>query len=314
MNSSTRIGLAAGAMALALSLSGCFTGVESTGKINLSKKDLIATAPTEEEKFLQDISPEILRDWSKGKIFKVADEKFRLIVSGPNTSSIHLGDTISFIETRSVRRPDGEESTLILFQTNGGDVAVEVDKILPEALETLTFAEIPMLIDLDLVDRVRLKLMGKTFWTLTALWYEGDISSTETYTYKKGRKYVPVKVVDVTPGNSFFPLMVTFSDDQGRKGGMLMNIGSAGNDSRSFGKLFSLTDPRLAYKSISEENWEAIQREEVRLGMTKEESRLAKGSPSDVDTGHSYSNALEIWYYPDGSFLHFVDGLLVRYK
>lgn len=289
-------------------LQSCFTGVEGTSKISLSKKEMTAVAPTQEDLFLADIVPSQLKDWKRGMPFLVTDDKFRLIIENYGGARVSEGDTVRFQSAESRYGADGSEQTVLLFEESGNHFAYIIEKDPQSSSEQFKASDIPMLISLDVVEAANSKMQGKKFWTRTALWY-GD--STE---YIKGRKFVAVNVDEVGPGNAFFPLFVKFHDEEGKEGRLLMNIGSAGNDSRNFGKLFSLTDPRNNYKNLTEENWRAIQAEDVRLGMTKEECRLSRGNPSDVDLGHNYSNAMEIWYYPNGSYLRFVDGLLVSFK
>lgn len=297
-----------GLIAVGPCLQSCFTGVEGTGKVTLSKKEITAVAPTAEELYLSDIIPSPLKDWPAGKAFRIADEKFRLIVEGATSNSLMPGDTIFYRNAESRHSAGGGERTLLIFDSAVGEIGYPMEKSLQTAMDGVSTADLPMLIDLRLVEAVREKLTGKTFWTKTALWYDDSLK------YLKGKKFDEVRITDVGPGSSFFPFLISFSDTGGRRGNLLMNLGSSGNDSRGFGKLFSLSDPYRNYKHISKENWEAIQKEQLRLGMTKEESRLSRGNPSDVNTGHDYSTAMEIWFYPDGTYLQFADGLLVNYK
>jgi hypothetical protein len=48
--------------------------------------------------------------------------------------------------------------------------------------------------------------------------------------------------------------------------------------------------------------------------MTKEECRLSLGNPAEVDTGHDYSQTLDLWKYNDGTTLWFEDGILTRIR
>lgn len=291
----------------AVLMQSCFTGVEGTGKITLSKNELKATAPTAEEKFLGDVQPVKISEWQPGKRFLVTDEKIRFLAEGSDNTGVITGDTILFEKAEASTSAGGEQRTLLIFRCGPGRLIYPVEKAFPETLE-LTVNDLAMLIDLDVVDKARERLLNKDVWTKTALWYDDCLQNM------KGKKFQKVRIEDVYPGNTFFPLLVKFSQSDGQPGFLLMNVGSSGNESRSFGKLFSLTDPRNNYKNISDEVWRAIQSEQVRLGMTKEECRLSLGNPSDVNTGHNYSNAVEVWYYPYGSYLQFVDGLLVSFK
>lgn len=294
---------------LPLLLSSCFTGVEGTSKINLSKKDQIATAPKAEDLYMADIEMASLGDWQPGHRFVVADEKFRLVTSGPGHSDISSGDTIEYVSAVAATGANGGERTIVTlrpFGKRGEEIIYSIEKPLDEARKSVNMTEMPMLIDLETVKAAERKLAGKTLWTRTAAWLDAEGS------YKKGKKFDAVKVTDVAAGTSFFPIAITFEDRDGNAGKLLVNIGSGGNESRSFGKLFSLEDPRRLYKHITDEHWEAIQNEEVRIGMTKEECKLAIGNPSEVDTGHNYSNAVEVWQYSDGRVVWIIDGVVSR--
>lgn len=301
--------LVAAALALfPVMLQSCFTGIESTGKINLSKKDLTIVAPSEEDKYLEDITPLALGKWREGKRFIVTDDKFRFAIEGTGNFIVKQGDVIEYEGVESRSSAGGGERVALIFSLDGNNFYFPMEKPLQQARQEITSAQIPMLIDLDMVEQVKAKLLNKNLWIKTALWLDDSLN------YKKGRKFIDIRITEVMPGNAFFPLLVRFTDMQGNGGQLLMNLGSSGNESRNFGRLFFLTDPRNNYRQITEENWKAIQGEELRLGMTKEECRLSKGNPQDIDSGHTYSNAMEIWYYPDGLSLSFVDGLLVAYK
>lgn len=95
---------------------------------------------------------------------------------------------------------------------------------------------------------------------------------------------------------------------------LLMNLPEAsgsGVESRSFRNLFTLSDPKEKYPSILPEIWDAICDGHVRNGMTKDECRLAIGNPADSQSGHDWNSTIDIWSYPDGTFLRFQDGILV---
>lgn len=291
-----------------LGLTGCFTGVEGTSPINLSKRDIAATAPSDEDLLLADVSPLKLKDWSKGKAFLISDDRFKLIVENPEGASIGIGDTVFFAGVRAVGAPGGGERSSLDFTASGKPLSFVVERPLSVASEEITVADVPMLVDLDLVTAVDLRLRGRRLWTKSTFWYDDSLVSL------RGRKFIPVEIDRVVPGNAFFPVAVCFSAGDGSHGRFLMSVGAGGNDSRNFSRLFSLSDPIKVYKGISEDNWKAIQNEELRIGMTKEEAKLSRGNPVDVDTGHNYSNAMEIWSYPDGTLLRFVDGLLVSFS
>ena len=87
-----------------------------------------------------------------------------------------------------------------------------------------------------------------------------------------------------------------------------------GVESRTFPSLVSIYDPKLKYPQITAETWKLIQEGKVALGMTKEECKLSLGNPSEADSGHDWNNTIDVWSYPDGTCLHFQDGLLVNFR
>lgn len=288
-------------------LQSCFTGVEGTGKINLSKKDEAILSPTIEESLLSDCKPEILKEWNYGKQFIITDEKFKILIESDSYIP-QKGDTIFFQGTSSRASADGSDKIILSF-THGGDTFIyPLEKLMEEAMQSVTITDIPFLIEIDLLEKIKERLVGKKLWTKSALWYDDSLN------YLKGKKFLPVNITGLEPGNAFFPFKVNFSTPEGLSAVFLMSLGNSGNDSRSFNRLFSLSDPKQSYKHISRENWEAIQNESLRIGMSKEECRLSRGNPSETDSGHNYSNTMEIWMYPNGSFLRFIDGVLVEYK
>lgn len=293
-------------LSVPLFLHSCFTGIENTGKITLSKKETAAVAPTAEDLFLADINPPALGEWAQGKKVLVADDKLNLIIENLSGVAVNKGDTLSFQGYQARTGADGTEQTVLIFNKGAFSVFYPVERSPESAATTVYATELPMIIDLDVVDNLRAKLKGKRLWTRTATWYDDSLH------YIKGRKFVPVSVTDVLAGDTFFPATVRFEEENGREGRLFLNLGNNGNESRNFSRLFSLTDPRQNYKHISDENWQAIQNESVRPGMTKEEVRLSRGNPSEVDAGHDYSNTMEIWFYPDGTYLRFLDGILIR--
>ncbi len=75
-----------------------------------------------------------------------------------------------------------------------------------------------------------------------------------------------------------------------------------------------MTDPRLNYPQISDNVWNDIVNSRLSKGMTKTEATLALGTPRNIDRGYNHTATYERWTYPDGVFLIFEDGLLVRFN
>ena len=102
---------------------------------------------------------------------------------------------------------------------------------------------------------------------------------------------------------------------KGIAGGCLCRVpAKAGGRRAIFSALFSMSDPRLEYPQISDAVWNNIVNTRVADGMTKQEVSLAIGMPESIDRGYNQNAAYERWNYPDGRYLLFEDGLLMRFN
>lgn len=301
------------ALIVLMSLSSCFTGVESTKKITLSKDDRKALLPTPEESFMAGITGLPLGDWEKGRLFMASDNKSVLIFEqtglppDPDKTALK-GTLLSYVDTETRMTPDGGSSIVINFATPEGQVfKYNTGKKRDDAMRNVTSDRIPMLIDLNMVEETKGALIGKLLWTRSPLWYDSNGQRID------GRKYVPVTVDEVEPGNLSFPLRLKFHDNTGKTAWVFMNFGNSAADSRSFSNLFYLSDLREKYPSVSDEVWNLICLGKVRIGMTKIECKLSLGNPSELDAGHDWSQTLDLWHYPDGTALWFEDGILTQF-
>ncbi|MCM1153714.1 MAG: hypothetical protein NC328_08715 [Muribaculum sp.] len=307
------IGVVALCLVIAITLSSCFTGIEGTKKIEMSRSDKKESLPTAEQSILNPVKADTLKDWLPGKKFICTDNRLALVIEKdiPDSQSfINIKDSIlEFSGIRSRLLPDGSNQVVISFKLGGSTVLYPTGKDKESILNTFTARQLPMTIDLEMVKQVGNILSGMQVFTRSAMWYQGDSTRIS------GKKFVPVKITGVSPGISTFPLKVYFTyDSSGQTAFMYMNFGSSGYDSRSFSNLFSLSDIRQNYPRISDEVWGNICSSRVAPGMTKEECKLALGNPSDVMAGHDYSQTLDIWQYPDGAILRFADGVLVSFR
>lgn len=291
----------------------CSTGVDSTGRIELSKKQRRQLAPSAEDTLLDTaMRPEPLGTWPPGKTFLCTSDRVALIFDPKDLPadplSLHLaGKTLRYIGTSARTSPSGSAYTTITFGSDSAKYTYNTGKPAAEAVLSVTSDRIPMLIDLNAVSRVDSVLRGKRVWTMTPRWYSEEGSAA-------GIRFYHVRIDSVTPGNEMFRYKVHFSADSIPPSFMLMGGHGSAADSRRFASLFSLSDPRLKYPDIYPDIWNNIQHSRVAVGMTKEECRLALGSPSDTDTGSDWSRLHEIWRYPGGSVLWFEDGRLARYR
>lgn len=296
-----------------LSLSSCFTGVEGTKKITLSKDDKKALRPSPEDEFFRSVSGVPLNTWEKGRPFIAADNKTLLIFDQQglplDPDEVKLaGKTLTFYGTEPRLIPDGSNTLVILFTDGDNIYRYNTGKGVDKAAEEVKSDQIPMMIDLAMINSARQLLLGKKLWTRSPLWYD-DNNNRIT-----GRKFVPVTINAVESGTLVFPIKVRFLTDDGVQAWAFMNFGNSGTESRAFANLFYLSDFRKNFPSITDEVWKLICEGKVAAGMTKTECKLSLGNPSEVDAGHDYSQTLDLWHYSDGTVLWFEDGLLTRFR
>lgn len=304
-------------MASAMLITGCHTGIEGTRAIKMSRSDLRETRPSEEEIFARALRSDSMAVWSPGKKFLISDSKAVLVLELPSgvpadpARASLAGDTLRFERVVSISTPGSGEVAAIEFRGDKGIYRYRTTKTMEEALKAVSGLDIPMLIDLDMVAAADTLLRGRRLWTRSGLWYDAEGNPFD------GRKFVPVTVSAVRPGNMVFPLAVDIVDSDGREAYMYMNVraGSGlGAESRTFPSLFSLTDPQSLYQDITPEIWRLIQDGRVTAGMTKLECKLSLGNPDEVNAGHDWSNTIDVWSYRDGTFLRFENGLLVDFR
>ncbi len=267
--------------------------------------------PTAEDMLMEDLRAPLLENWEEGKKFLVCDSRFSLVFdtdAGALTNESLVGNIIQYEGVISKTTPGNNDEAVIKFSCDGKILYYPTGRTPETVGSLLSSMDVPMVIDLDIVDKARKILTGKKVWTRSRLWYDKNEDKIG------GRKFVPVQIVDIVPGNMVFPLKLIILDDTGNEIIMFMNAGKTGMESRSFKNLFSLSDPKEKYPAIQKDIWELIQRGKVRGGMTKDECKLSLGNPDDVVAGHDWNSTIDIWQYTNGAFLRFQDGLLVDFK
>lgn len=298
---------------LNFTLTSCFTGIESTKKINLSREDKKRANPSPEEIFMEQLQPLPLQSWERGKKFLVSDDKALFIIVPqkgilPTAPDSMKGKFIEFAGIESKVNAAGNLTVSVLFSDGSYIYAYDTGKEFQNAMTDVTSDRIPMLIDVDMVAQAHDLLTGHTLWTRSNLWYDKDGNRID------GKKFVEVKVEDVLTGNMIFPLLLKIRTLENDIAYIYMNFGHADNESRSFHNIFSLSDIKKNYPNIEPETWEYISVGKVKPGMTKDECRLALGNPTDLNSGHDYSQTLDIWIYENGRVLWFEDGRLVKVR
>lgn len=303
-------------LVLPLLLSSCFTGIESTKKITLSREEKRQLEPKAEDLLLESVKASPLEEWPEGKVFYVTDDRASLLIDAQRivsgNGSLHQCDTLIYIGDSMLTAPNGRQYPYVEFR-RGEDIFGYAGRSSGRQADTnnsgrssgsVMSNELPGVVDCAMLDKVRKILQGKELWTRSSLWTSPSGRRVE------GLRFAPVTVTGIAPGDMVFPIKVEFRDAAGEEYYYTMNFGNTGKDSHSFSTLFFLSDPRQKYASISDQVWQNIMRGKVEIGMTKDECRLAKGNPSDVNIGHSYSKDLLLWSYPDATVLYFEDGIL----
>lgn len=298
---------------IALFLDGCFTGVESTKKIT---EEDVKRALQQMEKGSSKASLEVFGDsitsWREGKEFWCVDNQARLIFNPSidyDIDTLELqGQKLVYCGYGTHKQLDNSEVVDIYFDCDSLRLVYPTGKTLSE-VNRRSFT-IPFLIDDDLVHAIAGQLMNKTVYVKTSLWY--DIKDGFL---TKGRRFIPVVITAVKPGDKEHQLRVEFrADDNGDLAFVWMKAPGSEGVGRDFDSLFSLTDVRTQYHEISPETWTNIVHGKVAEGMTKEECRLALGNPVNIRQFPDQSGLKEYWYYDGGRYLLFVDGLLKEYR
>ncbi len=126
-------------------------------------------------------------------------------------------------------------------------------------------------------------------------------------------KFVPVTIDSVTVGTELAPLRIWFTHPQGR-GSVLTSLpGSRENaTSTPVQRFFSIDDPYRKYPNITADVWALIRSNQIKIGMTLEEVRLALGRPQRFEHYDTKGGMVERWHYADRKLLEFIDGRLRR--
>jgi len=305
----TTLSLVIAAISLSPAMTSCFTGIESTPKITATDVKKQNIPVRQEDVYLSSVTSQPFSQWKKGKRFHVTDDKFAMLtLPGSNRPTDLKGATIMYNSCEEVTDLSGNKILQITFVTNNNQSLIYRTSQSAASIKKHDYLDIPFLVEMSVVDSVKEKLLGNTYYIITPAWYDTAGQSIH------GRKFVPVKVRNVLPGNGYYSAQLQMEDE---KGNPFMLYLSAGNDLKSlrqFASLFSLTDPRNNYPQITDETWENIINGRVAPEMTREECRLALGTPSAIDHSVGYSSIREIWTYENGIYLIFEDNILRSFR
>lgn len=291
-------------------LTACGTGIDSTRRITAGEVERSVGPKTDEERLLADIAPEPFEQWKPGKLFVVTDDRLRLMLNNTAPAASLLGDTLAYLSSADRTSPTGTRVADLSFTTRAGHTVTYTSRSDSEALRQAQSVEIPFTIELSTIESVKKLLMGRQLWVLVPDRFNTDGS------HMRGRKFIAVTVKDVVPGNTIYPVAVIIEEaDTGAESMLYMSVGASTAAHRRFANLFSLSDPRLKYQSVSDTNWKAIVANTVLPGMTRDECRLAWGAPSTIDRGPTGGGYItEVWGYDNGAYLIFEDGLLREHR
>lgn len=313
-----------------LSLTSCFTGIESTPRISEKEVKRNVPAADAEKEFSQTLTAQPVQQWETGHRFMVTDSRMSLIFE--KEPSLGYGDILTFKNLSPEISITGDTISVLTFtksgnikyQVNEGKEDEDIDSasegisprrkiramelrykvnISPEKLSP-TFT-LPMSVDLNMVSNVKEKLKGKMLYIITSLRVDSALTPTSG-----GQRYIPVTITDVAPGNADYPLRVQITDEHGGKSYVAMTVGTARSSTRNFDKLFVLENPRLKHPAITDAVWDNIINSRVVKGMTIDECHLALGTPRDIRKWHNGGSFFEGWTYDNGRYLIFEDAIL----
>ncbi|MDE7426362.1 MAG: hypothetical protein K2M79_01000 [Muribaculaceae bacterium] len=294
--------------AAAALMQSCFTGIESTPRISEAQVQRNTHAGAE-ELYLLDITPEPPGKWERGKMFMVTEGRLSRAMEGtPAWADSLRGTKLFFQQFRAVSTPTGTGTEVILTTDAGQELRYRTS-VHPDSIANAGALVIPFTIDMDMVTAADSRMHGKTYYIKTPAWMipGTDIRADSTL------RHVPVTVDSVTPGDNRYPLMVHFSY-QYRQYYVFMSLDAEHGNSRNFPALFSLENPRRRFRQITDAVWNNIIHGRVENGMTREECRLALGTPENVNTQTDHAFINEVWTYPGGGYLIFKDGVLQEFR
>lgn len=305
-----RLSAITAALGAALALQGCFTGIESTPRITAGEvRRQDAARLTPEMQFLATVAPQPPAQWQRGKQFHVADNRFAKLFPYTDSRADSLeGTAITYIGMQEAPSLTGEGATTIILTTAKADTLMYRVDASPATIASRTRLEIPFTIELDPVQAADSLMRGHIYYISTPLWRTVDGRS------RPGLRHVPVSIERVEPGiDGIYPAAVIFSHE-GDTAMVMMSLGGTAGTPRSFASLFSFTNPRDAFPHISDEVWQLIVHSRVQHAMTRDECRLALGTPTRTEQIPTTAGMVERWSYGDGIYLIFEDGALTSYR
>lgn len=292
---------------LAAMLTGCFTGVESTPRITAADARHSGVTDTPELALSAKMGPERPSQWRPGKQWVVTDSKISLIFT-PTVTDALPSDTLTLVGLQPITTITGEQAAAIALAC-GDRTYIYMPGVAWDVLDRRDRIDIPFAIELSQVSQADSLLRGHRYYIKTPQWRDDNGRPTT------GLRHVPVTITSVTAGTETAPLMVHFTTegDTARRS-VYLTCGSRPTANRNFDRVFTLSDPRREYPAITDATWQHIIHSQVVEGMTRDECRLALGTPADLRRGATTGAQIEHWSYDDGVYLIFEDGILTRFR
>lgn len=290
--------------------SSCFTGIDSTPAIKPPKEDDTGKPGRAEETYLSDITPAPPRQWKAGlTAWKITDAMFGMLFTPEIDDARLKGSVAVFAGMEPALSITGDTVTNIMMQLPGNRLHSWTVNRSPSAVKALDKLTPPYSIDLGMVNQARRHLQGRQLWVITRDWRD---SLDRPLGGSPFPKFIPVTINEVAPGTELYPIRVGFSRPDGEGNAYLFL--SPDDDvytRRTFAGQWRLTDPRLEYKRISDDDWALIVEGKTAPGMTYDLVRLSLGSPERIDRQTNGATLVQVWRYSSGKTLRFEDGLLV---
>ena len=287
-----------------ISLQSCFSEVESTPKISYEDN---SDHNNSNKSIISHISNQPFENWEIGKKFYVTNNKISQALLSKNSNDSLCDSYITYIGHRIKTSITESKTTELLFLSEKSDTLYYHINSTIEDLNKRNHLEIPFTIQKSLIDEVSLFLTGKQLYIITPFWYNDNGESVI------GRKFIPISIEKVCAGNAIYPIKLFFNEN-GNRYFVYMTIGNNFHNTRNFDTLFSVTNPHDKYPLISNEIWNVISNNSIKLGMTQEECFLSIGAPDNVISDMSQSSPIKIWEYKNGTSLIFENGILTQLK
>lgn len=292
----------------AFALTSCFTGIESTPRIDSGAVRDAGVTVSAEEALMEPVRPEPPATWRPGKLWRVDNDRIAVIFTPTGRELPPLaGRTLSLLDTENYIGMAGDTLVELTFVSRGDTLRYRSGVTAADMARRRSL-EVPFAIELSPVTCADSLLRGRRLFITTPNWRDADGQPVA------GLRHVPVTVDSVSPGTAQYPLRVWFSPENGGLYSVLLTYGHGAAATRNFDRVFAFGDPRLRYPRITPETWELIINSRVREGMTRDEARLALGAPASINRTGNNAGQYERWNYDQGIYLIFEDGILIRFR